>query len=378
MTKALGIGKYKYDAFLSHAVEDKILFANDLEKALTERGCKIWYSGKELGTGDHLEQAILDGLRQSRYGVIIVSHTYLTKVWALTEFAAFFLRQQDGQQVILPVLWNITPEEVAKFIPINKLFYIKADKGMEAIADKLAEQIGKLKARDTKREKKILLRRVLAAVVALAIVSASFLFTISYFRGAGPDEDTVKKAIEERIALTTSLAEKASSMTILTSETTSPLDLKSGFAKFKIIESSQRNTYNLKTGLASFTSKKSVNEKLEVDMDVNMTPLTAFKLDSCTIHLHETRDAVGRQVLSALYINLRKVTYSTDESMSGLGRHQISVLFQNNVRIVEVKMIYPLSSKDTRRYDVSLIALPPSEIITFHASGSGWKPEFHP
>ena len=71
--------KYEYDAFISHAVEDKIPIANELCAKLEQAGLKIWYSGKELGVGDSIEKTIEKGLNRSRYGIVIFSPTYLAK-----------------------------------------------------------------------------------------------------------------------------------------------------------------------------------------------------------------------------------------------------------------------------------------------------------
>ena len=66
-------GRFKYDAFVSHAVEDKFAVANELCVRLERAGLKIWYSGKELKIGDSLEKTIETGLEQSRYGIVVLS-----------------------------------------------------------------------------------------------------------------------------------------------------------------------------------------------------------------------------------------------------------------------------------------------------------------
>lgn len=376
----MGIRTYKYDAFMSHAVEDKIRFANDLEKALTARGAKLWYSGRELRAGDPLDEAIREGLVESRYGIIIVSSTYLAKIWTMAEFAMLYIREKDGESVILPVLLDTTPEEVSRFLPIGKLFSIHADKGIDFVADKLMERINTLKKKDQEIQTNRFIKRL--TIVASVVMVAAFLltFAISTFTGRDrhPQDSIVSNAIEQRIALASNIADKARAMTILTSENNPSIELMSVYAQFKDIDSRERNIYQLKTGISTLNSKKRVNEKLGVDLDNGLTPLNSFGLDSCIVHLQQTKDASGRDIVSAFYMNLRKVTHTRDESMSGLGKYQVSVSFKNNIRVVEVRMTYPLSLKDQRKYEVSLIALPPSEVISFHASGSGWKPEYHP
>src|SRR5688500_13103958 len=96
--------RFKYDAFVSHAVEDKIAVANDLCNRLEKAGLKLWYSGKELKIGDSLEKTIETGLAQSRYGIVILSQMYLQKDWPRKEYYMLKSKEAELGKVILPVL----------------------------------------------------------------------------------------------------------------------------------------------------------------------------------------------------------------------------------------------------------------------------------
>src|SRR5258708_647859 len=59
-----------YDAFISHASEDKRQVVAPLAKALTKLGFRIWYDEFELRVGDSLRQSIDKGLINSRFGIV--------------------------------------------------------------------------------------------------------------------------------------------------------------------------------------------------------------------------------------------------------------------------------------------------------------------
>src|SRR5687768_17452931 len=105
---------YKYDAFISHAVEDKIPIANELCARLEAQGLKIWYSGRELSVGDRITDKIHEGLDQCRFGIVILSSSYISKMWTLREFYTLLVRENKGEKTILPILYDVTPDELAK------------------------------------------------------------------------------------------------------------------------------------------------------------------------------------------------------------------------------------------------------------------------
>lgn len=136
--------KYEYDAFISHAVEDKIPIANELCAKLEAAGLKIWYSGKELGVGDSIEKTIEKGLNRSRYGIVIFSPTYLAKNWTIREFYTLLAKEIEEHKVILPVLYNVTLDELRnKDLVMADRFAVNADKGIDFVVERLVREIKK-------------------------------------------------------------------------------------------------------------------------------------------------------------------------------------------------------------------------------------------
>ena len=62
----------KYDVFICHASEDKLEVARPLAEALQQEGLRVWYDDFTLRLGDSLRRAIERGLKQSRYGIVIL------------------------------------------------------------------------------------------------------------------------------------------------------------------------------------------------------------------------------------------------------------------------------------------------------------------
>jgi len=62
-----------YDAFISHATEDKEKLVKPLAMALRKRGFRIWYDQFEMRVGDSLRQSIDRGLASSRFGIVVLS-----------------------------------------------------------------------------------------------------------------------------------------------------------------------------------------------------------------------------------------------------------------------------------------------------------------
>lgn len=143
--------KYEYDAFISHAVEDKIPIANELCARLENAGLRIWYSGKELGIGDSIEKTIEKGLHRSRYGIVILSPTYLSKNWTIREFYTLLAKEIEEQKVILPVLYNVTVDELKnKDLLMADRFAVSADRGLDFVVSKLVSEIKKSKVAQPK------------------------------------------------------------------------------------------------------------------------------------------------------------------------------------------------------------------------------------
>jgi hypothetical protein len=107
-----------YDVFISHASEDKDAIARPLFKALQARGVSVWFDEAELTLGDSLRRKIDDGLARCRYGIVILSPSFLEKEWPQRELDGLVARETaSGQKALLPVWHELTREMLLRHSP---------------------------------------------------------------------------------------------------------------------------------------------------------------------------------------------------------------------------------------------------------------------
>ncbi len=122
-----------YDAFLSYAAEDSD-FAEPLAEALEQAGVRVWFAPLQLRVGDSLNQEINRGLRNARYGVVILSEHFFSKPWPQYELGGLLAREMAGQRVILPVWRKFSKEQVLAHQPALADRFALASPPMELLA----------------------------------------------------------------------------------------------------------------------------------------------------------------------------------------------------------------------------------------------------
>jgi hypothetical protein len=101
-----------WDVFVAHSSADKATVVRPLAAALQAQGLKVWVDEFELTVGDHLRRKIDEGLRQSKYGVVILSPDFFESEWSQAELDGLAQLEVDGRKVILPVLHRMSIAEV--------------------------------------------------------------------------------------------------------------------------------------------------------------------------------------------------------------------------------------------------------------------------
>jgi hypothetical protein len=105
----------EYDVFISHAGVDKPGFVELLADRLRRAGVRVWYDDFVIGWGDSISSSIARGLAASRFGIVILSRGFLRGGWPLHELRALLQREVHDGKTILPILHDISPEEVREF-----------------------------------------------------------------------------------------------------------------------------------------------------------------------------------------------------------------------------------------------------------------------
>jgi hypothetical protein len=110
--------KMLYDVFVCHAYEDKESFVRPLAEALQKENLEVWYDEFSLKLGDSIRQSIDRGLRQSRFGVVVLSKSFFEKNWPQYELDGLAEREMAGRdKVILPIWHDVMHDEVMGYSP---------------------------------------------------------------------------------------------------------------------------------------------------------------------------------------------------------------------------------------------------------------------
>lgn len=133
----------EFDVFISHASEDKDEVVRPLAEALRGNGLSVWYDEFELRIGDSLRRKIDKGLANSRFGVIVLSQTFIKKGWPNYELDGLITRANTGAQILLPIWHGITKKEVIEYSPslADKVARNTSSSTVEEIAADIEEVI---------------------------------------------------------------------------------------------------------------------------------------------------------------------------------------------------------------------------------------------
>lgn len=129
---------FEWDAFICHATEDKESFVRELAQKLVREGITVWYDEFTLQVGDSLRQSIDKGLSNSRYGIVVLSHSFFRKKWPKTELDGLVTRERNGEKVILPIWLDVDKEDVARYsITLADRVAAKAKEGIGKVIAQL-------------------------------------------------------------------------------------------------------------------------------------------------------------------------------------------------------------------------------------------------
>ncbi len=134
-----------YDAYLVHA-SDNARDAKALVDALKQRGLTVWFN--RFIVGPSIREQMESGLRESDFGIVMLSPEFFAKKWTRHELDALFGLESPDEVRILPVWWGTTEEEVRKHSPMLAMrsAAVLGDSGVDGVADALVESILSLSA----------------------------------------------------------------------------------------------------------------------------------------------------------------------------------------------------------------------------------------
>lgn len=107
-----------YDVFLSHASADKLGYVEDLKQTLDILGIDVFYDKDTIEWGDKWKEKIYEGLEKSEFAIIVISEHFFGREWTEEELKNLLERQNaEGQKLILPIVHNITTDELKEKYP---------------------------------------------------------------------------------------------------------------------------------------------------------------------------------------------------------------------------------------------------------------------
>lgn len=119
------------DVFICHAGEDKQEVVRPLVLALEKEGIRCWVDEGEIKWGDSITQKVNEGLRISRFVIVVLSETFLGKNWPKRELNAVLnLEAASGEVIALPLLIGdkTVKERILREFPLlNDKLYVSWD-----------------------------------------------------------------------------------------------------------------------------------------------------------------------------------------------------------------------------------------------------------
>ena len=94
----------KYDAFVSYSAKDHVV-AKLVVNWLSERGLEIWYDEWEILVGHDIIHKVYEGIRSSRFLVVLLSEESIRSNWVQQEINAARIQEIESRAtMILPVI----------------------------------------------------------------------------------------------------------------------------------------------------------------------------------------------------------------------------------------------------------------------------------
>ncbi|MGH3426815.1 MAG: toll/interleukin-1 receptor domain-containing protein, partial [Terriglobales bacterium] len=93
--------------------------------------------------GHSLRRKIDDGIRSSRFGVVILSESFFGKGWTNHELDGLVTRTVAGEQSLLPIWHDLNADEVMAYSPsiADKVAMSTSQYSIKDIAEQIAEVV---------------------------------------------------------------------------------------------------------------------------------------------------------------------------------------------------------------------------------------------
>jgi hypothetical protein len=116
------------DVFICHASEDKSDIIKPLVAAFKREAISYWYDEAEIKWGDSIVEKVNEGLRISRYVIVVISKYFLLKRWPQRELNSVLnVESSTGKVRVLPLIVGtdkVKRDIFQKYPLLNDKFYL--------------------------------------------------------------------------------------------------------------------------------------------------------------------------------------------------------------------------------------------------------------
>ena len=132
-----------HDVFIYHASEDKDVFVRPLAEALRSENVAVWYDEFTLKLGDSIRRSLDKGLKQSRFGVVVLSEAFFNKNWPQYELDGLAEREMKGHDtVVLPIWHGVDHDDVMQYSPsLAGRKAVSTDRGIQSVVDAVLDVV---------------------------------------------------------------------------------------------------------------------------------------------------------------------------------------------------------------------------------------------
>jgi hypothetical protein len=135
------------DVFICHASEDKPEIIKPLVEAFKREGISFWYDEAEIKWGDSIIEKVNEGLRVSRYVIVVISKYFLSKNWPKRELnSALSIEASTGKVRVLPLVAGtdeVRSDIFQKYPILNDKSYLTWENNAQKIIDALNVRLGR-------------------------------------------------------------------------------------------------------------------------------------------------------------------------------------------------------------------------------------------
>lgn len=137
-----------YDLFISHATKDKADFVDELAAKARAAGLRVWYDQFRLGWGARVRREIDKGLRNSYFGVVVLSPNFFNRSWPEYELDGLIQKDLAEEGRLLPIWHRLTHGDILKYAPslADRMAMNSATDPIDTMVEELVEMRDNLKA----------------------------------------------------------------------------------------------------------------------------------------------------------------------------------------------------------------------------------------